>query len=153
MDWTRARWNASWTIRYIHGMTERCSDFLDGTPDSLTNLGLCSMPDHEDNTASRNHLASTTYHDVQATYTLPRGNADIVLALGVNNLLDRDPPPSQSASINGYDASVYDIPGGRFVYFRVAYCDRTVGSASIPIRSYPVHDAAMVQRPFRDDKG
>lgn len=121
VDWTRARWNASWTMRYIHGMTERCSDFLDGTPDSLTNLDLCSMPDHEDNTASRNHLPSTTYHDVQATYTSPRANADIVLALGANNVLDRDPPASQSASINGYDASVYDIPGGRFVYFRVAY--------------------------------
>ena len=120
-DWTRARWNASWTVRYIHGMAERCSDFLDGTPDSLTNLGLCSMPDHQDNTASRNHLASTTYHDAQATYTLPRPNADVVLALGANNLLDRDPPASQSASINGYDASVYDIPGGRFVYFRVSY--------------------------------
>ena len=121
IDWTRARWNASWTVRYIHGMTERCSDFLDGTPDSLTNLGLCSMPDHADNTASRNRLASTTYHDVQANYALPRAKGDIVLALGVNNLLDRDPPVSQSASINGYDASVYDIPGSRFVYFRVAY--------------------------------
>ena len=121
IDWTRARWNASWTVRYIHGMTERCSDFLDGTTDSLTNLGLCSMPDHADNTASRNRLASTTYHDVQASYTLPRANGDIVLALGVNNLLDRDPPVSQSASINGYDASVYDIPGSRFVYFRLAY--------------------------------
>lgn len=128
-DWTRARWNASWTIRYIHSMTERCSDFLDGTPDSLTTLGLCSMPDHEDNTASRNRLARTTYYDAQATYTLPRANADIVFALGVNNLLDRDPPASQSASINGYDASVYDIPGGRFVYFRVAYAtDRWVAS-------------------------
>ena len=127
IDWTRARWNASWTVRYIHGMSERCSDFLDGSPDSLTNLGLCSMPDHADNTASRNRLASTTYHDVQASYTLPRANGDIVIALGVNNLLDRDPSASQSASINGYDASVYDIPGSRFVYFRVAYSSSRQG--------------------------
>ena len=110
IDWTRARWNASWTVRYIHGMTERCSDFLDGTPDSLTNLGLCSMPDHSDNTASRNRLASTTYQDVQASYALPLAKGDVSLVLGVNNLLDRDPSISQSASINGYDASVYDIP-------------------------------------------
>ena len=102
-------------------MTERCADFLDGTPDSLTNLRLCSMPDHADNTASRNRLASTTYHDIQANYALPRAKGDIVLALGVNNLLDRDPPVSRSASINGYDTSVYDIPGSRFIYFRVAY--------------------------------
>ena len=121
VDWTRAGWNASWTVRYIHGMTERCSDFLDGSPDSLTNLGLCTMPDREDNSASRNRLASTAHHDVQASYAYPRDNGDIVVALGANNLLDRDPPASQSASLNGYDASVYDIPGGRFVYVRVAY--------------------------------
>ena len=36
---------------------------LDGTPDSLTNLGLCSMADHADNTASRNRLPTTVYHD------------------------------------------------------------------------------------------
>ncbi len=121
VDWTRASWNASWTVRYIHGMTERCSDFLDGSPDSLTNLGLCSKPDPTDNSASRNRLASTTYHDVQASYTYPGHNGHIVVALGANNLLDQDPPASQSASLNGYDASVYDIPGGRFLYVRVAY--------------------------------
>ena len=121
VDWTRTPWTASWTVRYIHGMTERCSNFLDGSPDSLTNLGLCSMPDHQNNAASRNRLASTTYHDIRASYLMPRIPGDIVLALGVNNLLDQDPPTSRSASLNGYDASVYDIPGGRFVYVRVAY--------------------------------
>ena len=102
-------------------MTQRCSDFLDGMPDSLTSLGLCSMPDHADNTASRNRLASTTYHDAHESYALPQANGDIVLALGVNNLLNRDAPVSQSASIHGYDASVYDIPGSRFIYLRLAY--------------------------------
>ena len=121
VDWIRAPWAASWTLRYIHEVTERCSDFLDGSPDSLTNLGLCSMPDHADNTASRNRLASTIYHDIRTSYTLARNKGDFVLELGVNNLLDQDPPTSQSASLNGYDASVYDIPGSRFVYVRVAY--------------------------------
>ncbi|MYJ75408.1 MAG: TonB-dependent receptor [Gammaproteobacteria bacterium] len=115
------RWGAAWTIRYTDSMTERCSDFLDGSPDSLTNLGLRSMPNHEDNTASRNHLASTTLHDVQARYTFAVGGGDLTLTAGVNNLLDRDPPISMSASLNGYDASVYDIPGGRFAYFRLGY--------------------------------
>ena len=115
------RWRATWTIRYIDAMTERCSDFLDGSPDSLTNLGLCSLPDHDDNTASRNRLASRTLHDVQARYTLPPMDGAVTVTVGVNNLLDRDPPISMSASLNGYDASVYDIPGGRFAYFRLEY--------------------------------
>ena len=115
------RWRAAWTIRYIDAMTERCSDFLDGSPDSLANLGLCSMPNHDDNTASRNRLASRTLHDLQARYILPAMGGDVTVTVGVNNLLDRDPPTSMSASLNGYDASVYDIPGGRFAYFRVAY--------------------------------
>ena len=114
-------WNAAWTVRYIHAMSERCSDFLDGTPDSLTNLALCSTPDHDDNSASRNRLSSTMLHDVQASYSLPVGGGDSTVTVGVNNLLDRDPPVSLSASISGYDASVYDIPGGRFPYFRLTY--------------------------------
>ena len=115
------RWSAVWTIRYIDAMTERCSDFLDGSPDSLTNLGLCSMPNQEDNTASRNRLSSRTLHDVQVRYTLSAMGGDVTVTAGVNNLLDRDPPISMSASLNGYDASAYDIPGGRFAYFRLGY--------------------------------
>ncbi len=38
-----------------------------------------------------------------------------------NNLLDRDPPVSMSATLNGYDASTYDIPGGRFLYAQLAF--------------------------------
>jgi len=109
------------TIPVDSGTGRECSDFLDGSPDSLTNLGLCAIPDHEDNSASRNRLASTVYLDVRGSYALSRNNGDVVFALGVNNLLDQDPPTSQSASLNGYDASVYDIPGSRFVYVRVAY--------------------------------
>ena len=121
IDWRHARWAASWTIRYIHAMTERCPDFLDGTPDGLTNLGLCAVPDFDNNGASRNSLGTTVYHDTQANYRQPAGKGGFTLSVGASNLFDRDPPPSQSAAIGGYDASVYDIPGGRLGYIRVAY--------------------------------
>lgn len=116
-------WLASWTMRYVHAMTERCTDFLDGSPDSLTNLGLCSLPDRDDNSSSGNRLPSTTLHDVRLSYPLTAHWGRLTLTAGVNNLLDRDPPVSQSATLNGYDASVYDIPGGRFVYLRLGYSD------------------------------
>lgn len=115
------RWSASWTVRYVHSMTERCSDFLDGSPDSLTHLGLCSMPDFEDNSQSRNRLSSITVHDVQGRYAFSVAGGELTVVAGVNNAFDRDPPVSMSASLNGYDASVYDIPGGRFVYLRLGW--------------------------------
>ena len=120
IDWRHARWNASWTIRYIHAMTERCSDFLDGTSDSLTNLGLCAMPDFNDNSASRNSLGTTVYHDTQANYRKSARKRVFTLSVGASNLFNRYPPRSQSATISGYDASVYDIPGGRLGYIRLA---------------------------------
>ena len=121
LAWDREPWTASWTMRYIHAMHERCSNFLDGSPDSLTNLGLCSIPNYENNSLSRNRLATTIYHDLQARYTLSTFNRAVGVTIGLVNLFDRDPPFSQSATLNGYDASVYDIPGGRFVYLKVVY--------------------------------
>lgn len=119
LGWDHEPWSLTWTARYIHEMTERCSDFLDGSPDSLTNLGLCSLPNHDNNSLSRNRLAAITYHDMQTRYTFASRNRMVGVTAGVVNLFDRDPPISQSASLNGYDASVYDIPGGRFVYLKV----------------------------------
>ena len=98
-------------------MTERCSNFLDGSPESLTSLGLCSMPNREDNSASRNRLSATLYHDATFGYALGAWS----LALGANNVFNRDPPISRSATLNGYDASTYDIPGGRFAFLEIAY--------------------------------
>ena len=108
-------------MRYIHALTERCSDFLDGTPASLTNLGLCSMPDRRDNSASRNRLGTTVYHDAQLGYEQASPGGTLTLTLGLNNVFNRDPPPSRSAPLNGYDPSVYDMPGGRLGYLRLAY--------------------------------
>ena len=119
--WEFGEWNASWTLRYIDEIHERCSDSLDGTPDSLANLGVCSDPDFDDNSLSTNELDRTLYNDLRVGYRLPAPGGRLGFDLGVNNLFDEDPPASQSASLNGYDASTYDIPGGRFVYFRLSY--------------------------------
>jgi len=121
VDWEVARWRLSWGVRYIHALTERCSDFLDGTPASLTNLDLCSMPNRRDNSASRNRLGRTVYHDAQLGYERAATHGTLNLSLGLSNVFNRDPPPSMSAPLNGYDPSVYDMPGGRLGYLRVAF--------------------------------
>ena len=121
VDWRRGPWSASWTLRYIHAMTERCANFLDGSPHSLTNLGLCSLPNAANNALSRNRLPATVYHDASARYSLTALGGEWAVTAGANNVFNRDPPISRSATLNGYDASTYDIPGGRFAYLRLAF--------------------------------
>ena len=121
VDWERGSWSAAGTVRYIHSMTERCANFQDGSPDSLTNLGLCSLPNQRNNAASRNRLPATTYLDASLRYSPAALGGDWTFTAGANNLFNRDPPISRSATLNGYDASTYDIPGGRFAYLRLAF--------------------------------
>lgn len=116
-NWTYGKWAATWTMRYVDELTESCSDFLDGSSASLTALGLCSDPAAVDQD-SENKLDSTLYNDIVATYFVGDGNLSI--SFGINNVFDEDPPICYSCSLNGYDASTYDVPG-RFYYMRASW--------------------------------
>ena len=118
LGWLYGGWSANWTIRHIDELEEDCSDFLDGSPDSLANQGVCSDPDLVNNENSRNELDSTTYHDIQVAYSHDFGPLGWTWTLGVNNAFDEDPPECYSCSLNGYDPSTYDVPG-RFYYVRL----------------------------------
>ncbi len=91
------QFSASWVIRHIDSLTEDCSDFV--------GLGLCSNDAEATNT-----LGSTTYHDFQVGYRLDmlRG---VDFTAGLNNAFDKDPPLCFSCSLNGLDASTFDLPG------------------------------------------
>ena len=108
-------WGLSWTVRYVDSLTEDCTDFLDGTSDSLTALGLCSNPNTADESMSKNELSSRVYNDLQFSYFPDVDGMDMELNVGVNNFLDEEPPACYSCSLNGYDPSVYD-PEGVFAY-------------------------------------
>ena len=68
---------------------------------------VCSDP-----ASGTNTLEATTYHDLQVGYKFDWMKG-LQLTAGVNNVFDKDPPICLSCSLNGYDASTYDIPGGR----------------------------------------
>ena len=112
--WQAGPWEASWSLRYIDELTESCSDFLDGTPNGLAELGLCSDPVNR-----LNELDATLYNDVQVSYTFPWNDNGVTLTGGVRNLFDEDPPLCYSCSLNGYDASNYDIPESQFGYIQL----------------------------------
>lgn len=95
-----SRFNAAWTMRYISSLKEECNaDILDGFSQ------LCSDPDK-----ATNRLGAVVYNDARVSYKLPI-KADATVAAGVNNVFDKDPPACLSCSLNGYDASLYDLPG------------------------------------------
>ncbi|AKS41426.1 TonB-dependent receptor plug domain-containing protein [Wenzhouxiangella marina] len=117
INWSWGDWQANWTVRLIDGVTESCSDFLDGTPNSLTNLGLCSDPDFDDNTNSKNSLGTTVYNNVQFGWQRQMRDYGLSLNAGVRNLFDREPPTCYSCSLNGFDVTTHELPG-RFFYLR-----------------------------------
>lgn len=110
LGWNIGNWETVWTMDFVDGYTEPCSDGL--TP-PLTAFGLCSNPDPNNPT---NELGSVTYHDVQVSYDFP--GSGIRVTGGINNLFDKTPPVSTAASANSFDATQHRIPG-MFGYLRL----------------------------------
>lgn len=113
LEWFRDEWGASWTLRYIDEITEECRG-------GVESLGVCSNPDPDNESNSFNDLDSTLYNDVQVTYRPAQFEDRIELTVGINNVFDEDPPACFSCALNGFDASIYDVPG-QFYYLRAIY--------------------------------
>jgi iron complex outermembrane recepter protein len=120
LDWNFGPWSAQYMLRYISSVWEACN--VDGTS------VLCTDPTYGANTPSgtlqeeptlqavgRNHIGSTVYHDVNATYHVDSMNTDFTL--GIRNLFGKIPPIAQNAFANSY-LPMYDTPG-QFFYARI----------------------------------
>jgi iron complex outermembrane receptor protein len=104
LDWNNGNWNAAWTVRHIAELTENCGDAV-------------AFPICGNQAAGTNTLDAITYHDLQLGYRVDWLKG-LQFSAGLNNLFDKDPPICLSCSLNGYDASTYDIPRGRYWYLR-----------------------------------
>lgn len=102
--WRKGAFDASWMMRYIGDLTEDCGD--------AASFDVCSNQAN-----ASNHLGALVYHDLQASW-----NGDYLdglkVSVGINNLLDKKAPNCLSCSLNGFDASTYDLDG-QYVYGRV----------------------------------
>ena len=98
--WSRGAWSADWRMRYMSGLTEDCA--------GATGFPICNGPNNT------HYLGAVTYHDVRVSWRVPLA-LDLVVNAGINNLFGKEPPVCLSCSLNGYDASNYDLPG-RFSY-------------------------------------
>jgi iron complex outermembrane receptor protein len=105
LDWSYNNWSAGWTTRYVDSLDERCTD-------SAAGLGFCS--------GATNQLDDVYYNDVQVTWRPELSFGDVSLQVGANNVFDEDPPECYSCALNGFDATLYDVPGV-FYYARLVY--------------------------------
>jgi iron complex outermembrane receptor protein len=110
-DWAYGDWSVHWDTRYIDSVKETCIDT--GVPK------LCSDPEARGG-AGENELDSTWYNDMQVAWATPFDVEGLRVAFGVNNVFDEDPPKCGGCTLNGYDASTYEVPG-RYYYIEVGY--------------------------------
>ena len=108
VDWMLQSFVTSVTVRYLSDLTEQCPQVLY----DYGVEGLCSNPG-----GGLNELGSKFFTDAQVTWSPAAFDDKAQFSLGVNNILDEDPPPCFSCDLNNYDGTIYPVPG-RFVHAR-----------------------------------
>jgi iron complex outermembrane receptor protein len=114
LSWNSGDWSAMWNIQNIGAMYEGCSSI------TLSNYpSQCSNPTETflGGGTGRNHVGSTTYHDVQATFHAGDWNTDFTF--GIRNVLDKNPPAALTAFANSFLPAFYRVPGRQF-YGRIS---------------------------------
>lgn len=97
LDWQIGGFDASFTGRYVSGVTEI-----------------------DTNTSLPSRLGSRFYGDIQFGFTPDFLDHRVAFTIGVNNVFNRDPPACVSCSLNNFDPTTYDVPG-QFGYLRLSY--------------------------------
>ncbi len=106
LDWQVAAFDFGYAFRYLSNLTEDCA--------SAAGFAICNGPVSAATPNGSHKLGSVTYGDVRAGWKVPV-SLPLTVSAGINNVWDKDPPICVSCSLNGYDASNYDLPG-RFWY-------------------------------------
>jgi iron complex outermembrane receptor protein len=114
-DWDLGALSLRSTWRYISGLRESCIGFT--AVQAISGAVGCSSYNAADDNLSTNRLKPKLYMDVAASLEV---SDRMVLTVGVNNVLDTDPPPCFSCQAGGFDPAQYDVPG-QFGYVRLVW--------------------------------
>lgn len=127
-SWLKSDWEVTLTNRYISSLHEPCGGFTSifafiGFSAPPGPLGLCTNGTsagvfYSTGNPGTNKLKSEIYTDLLIGYSVPLQKTSVKLQLGAQNLFDRETPVCRSCTINGFDGTLYPIPG-RFIYGRV----------------------------------
>jgi iron complex outermembrane recepter protein len=106
-DWVLRDFVTSLTLRYLSALDGGCTA-------NARAQNLCSDP-------ARNvdELGSRVYADLQVAWNPSLWDQQVQFALGINNVLDKDPPPCRACDLNNYDGTLYPVPG-RYIHARAA---------------------------------
>lgn len=105
----------NWSLRWIDSVKELCGNAAATVP-----VPGCTGPGNTFDANMYNTLDSVLYNDVQISWGDAFNLKGLKLEGGVNNLFGINPPVCYTCTLNGYDASTYDLPGA-FWYFRGTY--------------------------------
>ncbi len=117
LAWRSGDFGVDWAMRYTHHATEDCSFFV-GIEAALGIANPCSDPQSVTPAfpGGANHIGSHTLHDLRLRWTAP-WRAEV--ALGIDNVFDRQPPVSYTAFANSYNVGQFQPPGRSwFVQYR-----------------------------------
>jgi len=105
-----------WQLRdFVTSLTLRYLSALDGTCTAAANSqNLCSDPAN-----GVDELDARVYADLQVAWSPSLWDQQVQFALGINNILDKDPPPCRACDLNNYDGTIYPVPG-RYIHARAA---------------------------------
>lgn len=117
-EWNKGPWQVALTNRYISGITEPCGGFT-ASFSFLGTLALCSNPGTSTADPGTNHINAEVYTDLQFGWTAPVQTGRLSVQVGSQNLFNRQTPVCRSCTINGFDGTLYPLPG-RFYYGRVS---------------------------------
>lgn len=126
VHWAYGPWTATWNVVVIGPVWENCAlSRVNGeglTPGGPPVFGWCSKiialnPSGTKIATGVNHLGTTVYNDLQASYTVASWNT--TFTVGVNNIFNKEPPIGMTTFTNNFFPSPYRLPG-RFIYARVS---------------------------------
>ncbi len=107
VNWAMDPFTATWAVRYLSALREDCA--------GAAGFPICETAPDAGFADGSHKLGQVFYDDVQASYKLPINVLKATVTLGINNVFDQGAPICLSCSLNGYDASNYDLPG-RYMY-------------------------------------
>lgn len=113
-DWDLGSLSIRSAWRYISGLTEQCRGRT--AIQGISGAVGCSNYNPNDS-LSTNRLKAKLYMDLSASLAV---NERTEFTVGVNNLLDTDPPPCFSCQAGGFDPAQYDVPG-QFGFVRLTF--------------------------------
>jgi iron complex outermembrane receptor protein len=115
LGWGIQSFEVAWNLRYISSVKELC-----GNAATTVAVPGCTDSTGAFDGNAYHTLDSVVYNDINLAYIDSFKVTGLKLEIGGTNVFGVNPPVCYTCTLNGYDASTYDLPGP-FFYARASY--------------------------------